>query len=53
VQQCLKRDMLLLSTSVFDVLRFIPPLTITEQELEQACGIFKESLEAVANEVGS
>jgi 4-aminobutyrate aminotransferase len=48
VQECLKRDMLLLSTSVFDVLRFIPPLNITEQELEKACGIFQESLEAAA-----
>lgn len=46
VQECLKRDMLLLSTSVFDVLRFIPPLTITEEELDKACKIFKESLEA-------
>jgi 4-aminobutyrate aminotransferase len=53
VQQCLKRNMLLLSTSVFDVLRFIPPLTITEDELSQACQIFKESLEAVASELSS
>lgn len=51
VQECLKRDMLLLSTSVFDVLRFIPPLTISEDELTQACNIFKESLEAVAKEL--
>ncbi|KAJ4366846.1 hypothetical protein N0V83_007374 [Neocucurbitaria cava] len=51
VQECVKRDMLLLSTSVFDVLRFIPPLTITEEELSQACGIFKESLEAVAKDL--
>jgi 4-aminobutyrate aminotransferase len=36
VQECLKRDMLLLSTSVFDVLRFIPPLTISEEELSEA-----------------
>ncbi|KAH7069319.1 4-aminobutyrate aminotransferas-like protein [Paraphoma chrysanthemicola] len=48
VQECLKRDMLLLSTSVFDVLRFIPALTITEEELNKACGIFKEALESVA-----
>jgi 4-aminobutyrate aminotransferase len=48
VQECLKRNMLLLSTSVFDVLRFIPPLTISEQDLDQACGIFKEALETVA-----
>ncbi|KIW00205.1 uncharacterized protein PV09_08245 [Verruconis gallopava] len=48
VQECVKRDMLLLSTSVFDVIRFIPTLTVTEQELDQACSIFKEALEAVA-----
>ncbi|GAB7341235.1 hypothetical protein MBLNU457_7514t2 [Dothideomycetes sp. NU457] len=48
VQECVKRDMLLLSTSVFDVLRFIPPLTISEEEMTKACDIFKESLEAVA-----
>jgi 4-aminobutyrate aminotransferase len=47
-QECLKRDMLLLSTSVFDVLRFIPPLTITEDELNQACKVFQEAFEAVA-----
>jgi 4-aminobutyrate aminotransferase len=51
VQECIKRDMLLLSTSVFDVLRFIPPLTISEDELSQACNIFKESLEAVAKDL--
>jgi 4-aminobutyrate aminotransferase len=51
VQECIKRDMLLLSTSVFDVLRFIPPLTISEDEMTQACNIFKESLEAVAKDL--
>ncbi|KAF2645168.1 4-aminobutyrate aminotransferas-like protein [Massarina eburnea CBS 473.64] len=51
VQECVNRDMLLLSTSVFDVLRFIPPLTISEEELDQACKIFKESLEAVAKDL--
>jgi 4-aminobutyrate aminotransferase len=51
VQECVKRNMLLLSTSVFDVLRFIPPLTISEDEMTQACNIFKESLEAVAKDL--
>jgi 4-aminobutyrate aminotransferase len=51
VQESIKRNMLLLSTSVFDVLRFIPPLTITEEEMSKACAIFKESLEAVAKDV--
>ncbi len=44
--------MLLLSTSVFDVLRFIPPLNISEEELSQACAIFKEAFEAAAKELG-
>lgn len=52
VQECLKRDMLLLSTSVFDVLRFIPPLTISEEELSQACAIFKDAFQAAAKELG-
>lgn len=51
VQECIKRDMLLLSTSVFDVLRFIPPLTISEEEMTQACNIFKDALEAVAKDL--
>ncbi|KAH8712024.1 pyridoxal phosphate-dependent transferase [Phaeosphaeriaceae sp. PMI808] len=51
VQECINRNMLLLSTSVFDVLRFIPPLTISEEELNQALKIFKESLESVAKNI--
>ena len=47
VQECLKRNMLLLSTSTQDVLRFIPPLNITQQDLKTACEIFQQSLEAV------
>ncbi len=47
VAECQKRHMLLLSTSTQDVLRFIPPLNISEQDLAKACQIFKESLEAV------
>jgi 4-aminobutyrate aminotransferase len=48
VKECVERDMLLLSTSIFDVVRFIPPLTITDKEMHMACGIFKDALEAVA-----
>lgn len=31
-QECLKQDMLVMTTSVFETLRLIPPLNITEQE---------------------
>ncbi|KAA8622902.1 4-aminobutyrate aminotransferase [Pyrenophora tritici-repentis] len=51
VQECVKRDMLILSTSVFDVIRFIPPLNISEEEMTKGLGIFKESLEAVAKDL--
>lgn len=52
VAECLKRNMLLLSTSVFDVLRFIPALNISQDELGHACTIFKQAFEAAAQELG-
>lgn len=33
----LKRDMLLLTTSIYETIRLIPPLTITEAEVEEVC----------------
>lgn len=49
-QACLQRNMLLLSTSSFDVVRWIPPLTVSESELAEAIRIFGESLEQAARE---
>ncbi|WFD18955.1 4-aminobutyrate--2-oxoglutarate transaminase [Malassezia caprae] len=51
-QACLERGMLLLSTSAFDAVRWIPPLTVSREELAQALGIFKDALEAVAHAEG-
>ncbi|MNF15554.1 hypothetical protein D3C80_2182090 [compost metagenome] len=31
-QECLNQDMLVMTTSVFETLRMIPPLNITEEE---------------------
>lgn len=45
---CLERGMLILTTSVFETIRAIPPLNITEAELQEGLDIFKESLESVA-----
>lgn len=42
--------MLILTTSVFDVIRFIPALNVTEGEMAEACRIFRESVEEVARE---
>jgi acetylornithine/succinyldiaminopimelate/putrescine aminotransferase len=49
-KKCLAKGMLILTTSVFDVIRFIPALNVTEEEMALACKIFKESVEEVANE---
>ncbi|WFC99259.1 4-aminobutyrate--2-oxoglutarate transaminase [Malassezia yamatoensis] len=44
VKGCMDRHMIILSTSVFDVLRLIPPLTISEKELAEALRILDESI---------
>lgn len=49
---CLERDMLLLSTSAFDVVRWIPPLTVSRDELATGLQRFKDALEAVARAEG-
>jgi 4-aminobutyrate aminotransferase len=41
-KQCAERGLLILSTSVFEVIRFIPPLNISKQELSQGIKIFEE-----------
>lgn len=38
--ECGKKDLLLLSTSCFETIRFIPPLTTTPQEVDTALNIF-------------
>ena len=36
--------MLLLPCGIFETLRFIPPLTVTGAEVDEAVGIFEEAL---------
>eukprot|EP01134_Creolimax_fragrantissima_P001254 CFRG1254T1 len=45
--ECLNRGLILLNTSVFETVRFIPPLTTSTQEVEEAVAIFEDALEAV------
>ncbi|PWN37929.1 putative 4-aminobutyrate aminotransferase [Meira miltonrushii] len=52
VQACIKRKMLILSTSCFDVIRMIPPLNVTEQEMQQGLEIFAEAVTEVAAAAG-
>jgi 4-aminobutyrate aminotransferase len=42
---CLERGMLLLPTGIFETLRFVPGLVVTEAEVEEALQIFEGALE--------
>ena len=51
-QRCLahqRHRLLVLTTSVFEVLRFIPPLTLSEAEAAEASDIFADALREVAS----
>lgn len=48
--KCLERDVLILTTSVFDTIRFIPPLTISEAEMAKGCEVIRWAIEEVARE---
>jgi 4-aminobutyrate aminotransferase len=45
--QCAEEGLLLLSTSVFEVVRFIPPLTISKEELAKGMEIFERVVRSV------
>lgn len=44
---CRDRGMLLLSTSIFEVMRFIPPLTVSKEEIQIGLEIFDAALSDV------
>jgi 4-aminobutyrate aminotransferase len=46
-KRCAERGLLILSTSVFEVIRFIPSLTITKEELADGMKIFQEVVKEV------
>eukprot|EP00008_Paramoeba_atlantica_P008187 CAMPEP_0201477504 /NCGR_PEP_ID=MMETSP0151_2-20130828/2513_1 /ASSEMBLY_ACC=CAM_ASM_000257 /TAXON_ID=200890 /ORGANISM="Paramoeba atlantica, Strain 621/1 / CCAP 1560/9" /LENGTH=276 /DNA_ID=CAMNT_0047858247 /DNA_START=603 /DNA_END=1430 /DNA_ORIENTATION=+ len=44
VQECANRGLILLSASIFNTIRFIPPLTVSEAEIDQACDILYQAI---------
>ena len=45
VQECFKRGLLTMGAGIFgNVIRFLPPIVMTDEQLETALGIFEESL---------
>jgi 4-aminobutyrate aminotransferase len=49
-KRCIEKGMLILTTSIYEVIRFIPPLNITQADLSKGCEIFKEAVEEVVRE---
>ncbi|WWC66439.1 uncharacterized protein I206_100341 [Kwoniella pini CBS 10737] len=49
-EYCINHDLLVLTTSCFDTIRFIPALTVNEEEMDRAMKIFTEAVENVARE---
>jgi len=46
--KCMEKDLLVLTTSIYDTLRFIPPLNISKEDMAKGCQIIKEAIEEVA-----
>ncbi|KAL8797273.1 MAG: hypothetical protein Q9195_000426 [Heterodermia aff. obscurata] len=46
--KCMAKDMLVLTTSIYDTIRFIPPLNISKEDMAKGCQIIEEAIEEVA-----
>ncbi|KAI0785691.1 acetylornithine aminotransferase [Abortiporus biennis] len=46
-KRCQEKGLLILTTSVYEVIRFIPPLNISKEELAEGTKIFAEAVEEV------
>jgi len=46
-KECANNGMLLLTTSIFETIRVIPPLNVSEQEIETGLQILETSLKNV------
>ncbi|CAM9388650.1 unnamed protein product [Choristocarpus tenellus] len=44
---CLRKGLVILTCSPYETIRFIPPLNVTEKEMEEGLGIFEEAMEEV------
>lgn len=49
-KRCLEKGMMLLTTSIYEVVRFIPPLNISQEDMSKGCQIFVEAVEEVVRE---
>ena len=49
-KRCQEKGMLILTTSVYEIIRFIPPLNISSEDLKKGAQIFVEAVEEVVRE---
>jgi len=49
-KRCLEKGMLILTTSVYEVIRFIPPLNVSAEEMAVGIEIFTQAVEEVVKE---
>ncbi|KEF62262.1 4-aminobutyrate aminotransferase [Exophiala aquamarina CBS 119918] len=46
--KCMEKDMLILTTSIYDTLRFIPALNISKEDMAKGCSIIRQAIDEVA-----
>lgn len=49
-RRCMDKGLLILTTSIYEVVRFIPPLNISRADLEKGCEIFAAAVKDVIRE---
>ncbi|KAI6033174.1 acetylornithine aminotransferase [Pisolithus orientalis] len=49
-KRCVEKGMLILTASVYEVIRFIPPLNVTREDLRKGCEVFSEAVEEIIRE---
>jgi 4-aminobutyrate aminotransferase len=49
-QRCVDKGLLILSTSVYEVIRFIPPLNISQEDMRKGCELFAQAVREVVEE---
>ena len=48
--KCMEKELLILTTSIYDTLRFIPPLNISKEDMSKGLEILGQAIEEVAKE---
>lgn len=49
-KRCIDKGLLILTTSTYEVIRFIPPLNISKEDIAKGCEIFSSAVKEVVKE---